>query len=70
MSFPKSSGQVQLMPEKQIIKQLNNTASPPLTHTIAVRPAYEQKILAHSTSFFFFYEFVPGSSVNFINCST
>jgi hypothetical protein len=32
------------MPEKQIIKQPCNTASPPLTHTIAVKPAYEQAL--------------------------
>jgi hypothetical protein len=37
---------LQLMTEKQIIKQSCNTVSPSLTHTIAVRPAYEQKTLA------------------------
>ena len=34
---------LQLMTEKQIIKQPPNTASLPLTHTIAVRPAYKQE---------------------------
>jgi len=45
MSFPKSSGQVQLMTEKQIIKQPCNNASPPLTQTIAMSLAYEQKVI-------------------------